>query len=197
VFVGASAAEAVNLNDMLHLRGRDGGNTILAFDGFNNGTQNMPKMMFRGSGGTQATPLAATTGTFLGGMTWRSGINTTQNANFGGDDSIRVIGVAAENQSSTTAGAHLAVFQVPVGSAPGVLTETARFMANGGFQLSNPVATNPVAGDFVGGSQNAVMVYVRSNKLVFAYNKAGVVQFLTLALDGAANTFAAVTTTAP
>lgn len=104
--------------------------------------------------------------------------------------------LASETWTNTAHGTHLQFFTVPATTTASV--EVGRWMDKGPLQISNNAAygaaVGPAAGDFVGGSQAAVALYVHGNKFVISYNRAGTVHFLTYDLAAGAGSWADGTT---
>lgn len=101
--------------------------------------------------------------------------------------------IAGGNGTGTGLGGAILFNTTPAsttGSTQNTSVTRARFMPNGHFRLAE-LAADPSAADLTSGAnaKDRLAVYMKSDKIVFAYNNAGTVTYVTLALDGSATTW--------
>jgi len=181
-FVNSNAATGV----VAYFRGNDSQYNELRFDLYA-GTQ-LPLWRFRKANGTFASPTQVLQDQGLFNISAQA---FTNGGVFGTASLVALQAAAAENQTNTAQGGYLGFFTCPRLST--ATAERIRIMPEGELLLRGWTGTTTVAtGDLA--SQSDVAFYVKGNKIVIAYNKAGTLRYLTYDMTASAGTWADGTT---
>jgi len=179
VLVGAPIASYVGANDVLHVQAPDNSATDVYVDSYGVGVAS--EILFRRARGSLASPSALLSGDFIasfGAMPYHSG------GAFASSSSAAIAFIAAENQTNTARGSAMVFDTTPTGST--TLFERWR-IEHGGWLIGQELTANPTTAELAAGNQ--VAMYVKADKLVFAYNQGGTIKYIVFTLDGSTATF--------
>jgi hypothetical protein len=158
----------------------DGSNASIGLLGFNSaGTGGLIRGI--GAGGTTASPTATPAGASLMEI---GGYGYTGSSFVGIEGSI----IIASNTAFTTSNTPTLIKFSTTPTSSTTINEVGRWQSNGGLQISNNWAAPPVSGDFVGGSEAAVVLGVHGDKFVISYVVSGTVHYVTIPIAGTTGT---------
>jgi hypothetical protein len=188
LYIGASTSQTqdgASASDLIHLQASNAKLAQITLDTY--GSAIGAVIMGRLAGGTTTTPTATVTDDTLLMLCGR-GYQTTTNA-FTTINNVSIQFKAAEGYTSTAQGGYMVFRTVTIGNA--AASERWR-VEHGGWFVGQPLSANITTTELTSSNQGAV--YVKSGKLVFAYNDAGTLRFKSLDLTGTGVTWVHATT---